>query len=54
MQLCDNSGFIRGEGAVGFLTKEHTMPNLSYSAILNIRDYRSCEKERIGKYFREE
>lgn len=50
MGLWDNSGFIRGEGAAGFLTTEHTMLNLSYSAFLN----RSCEKERIGKYFREE
>lgn len=54
MLLCDNLGFIRGEGAAGFLTKEHTMLNLSYSAVLNMRDYRSCEKERIGKHFREE
>jgi len=46
--------FIRREGAAGFLITEHTVLNLSYSAFLNMSYYRSCNKERTGKSFREE
>lgn len=33
--------FIRGEGAAGFLTTEHT----TYSVFLNMSNYRSCNKK---------